>query len=109
MNKTSAETLAKDIFNFAMQHGVPDLDDAEGLRQFQEALRHAFGNWKTLEQATETAENQASIDAPQQQAQLFVAVPETPSQASIFDTLQKRSEEAKPSPCMAFTVLLFCL
>lgn len=131
MNKTSAETLAKDIFNFAMQHGVPDLDDAEGLRQFQEALRHASGNWKTLEQATETAENQASIDAPQQQAQLFVAVPETPSQASMkapifsLSTREdlkvwkwasedgKKSVEVQPSVCGRATqhnkdILIYC-
>ena len=94
MNKTSAETLAKDIFNFAMQHGVPELNDSEGLRLFQEALMQASGNWKALEQAAEVAEKQGTPAMPQQ-AQPVEVVPETPRQASMFDTLQKRSEEAK--------------
>lgn len=94
MNKTSAETLAKDIFNFAMQHGVPELNDPEGLRRFQEALMLASGNWKSLEQAAETVEKQATPEISQQ-VQLVESMPEKPRQASMFDTLQKRSEEAK--------------
>jgi hypothetical protein len=34
MSKPSAETLAKDIFNFALQHGIPELNAPEGLRLF---------------------------------------------------------------------------
>lgn len=94
MNKTSAETLAKDLFNFAMQNGVPELNDPEGLRLFQAALMQASGNWKALEQAAEVAEKQGTPAMPQQ-AQPVEVEPETPRQASMFDTLQKRSEEAK--------------
>lgn len=94
MSKPSAETLAKDIFNFAMQNGVPELNDPEGLRLFQEALMQVSGNWKALEQAAGAAEKQATPDVPPQ-VKPVGATPESPRQASIFDTLQKRSEEAK--------------
>jgi hypothetical protein len=50
----------------------------------------ASGNWKVLNQAAEAAEKQAIPDAP-----LIEIASEKPRQTSMFDTLQKRSEEAK--------------